>query len=284
MRILLTGITGQVGSALQSTLPPLGEIILADRARLDLARPDSIREVVRTTKPHVIVNAAAYTAVDRAESEQSLARSINADGPALLGEEAVRLGALLVHFSTDYVFDGEKPTPYTEADVTAPVNVYGLTKLAGERAIADCGCRYLILRTSWVYAASGRNFMLTMLKLARQGTPLRIVNDQFGAPTSNMMIADALPVALHRVAADASLEGLYHMTASGQTTWHGFANAIFTVTGDRPEVVGIPASEYKTPARRPRNSVLDNGKLSARLGIRLPSWEDGLRQVLQSRR
>lgn len=275
MRILLTGVTGQVGSALQSTLPPLGEVIPASRAQLDLADPDSIRAAVRTARPEVIVNAAAYTAVDQAEREEDLAFSVNRDGPAVLAEEAARLGALLVHFSTDYVFDGEKTTPYVETDTPNPLNVYGASKLAGEQAIRQSGCRHLIFRTSWVYSAGGKNFLVTMLRLAREGKELRVVDDQHGAPTSSDTIATATTEALKRSVG----QGLYHMTAGGSTTWYEFARAIFREEGIAAQVTPIATSDYPTPARRPRNSVLDNALL-AKSGIRLPSWEAGLRDVL----
>jgi dTDP-4-dehydrorhamnose reductase len=279
VRILLTGPTGQVGSALLDTLPSLGEVIPVDRSELDLANAASIRAAVREVRPEVIVNAAAYTAVDRAESEEQLALVINRDGSAVLAEEAARFGALLVHFSTDYVFDGEKASPYDETDSPNPLNAYGRSKLAGEQAIQAAGGRHLILRTSWVYAASGKNFLLTMLALARQGKALRVVDDQFGAPTSNLMIAAAVPEAIRRGGS-----GVFHMSAQGETTWYRFARAIFEATGTQASLVAIPSSDYKTPARRPRNSMLDNAKLEQHFGIRMPSWQDGMRQVIQALR
>ena len=277
MRILLTGPTGQVGGALLETLPSLGEVVPMDRSRLDLADPGSVRAAVREVRPDVLVNAAAYTAVDQAEDEEALAHRSNAEGPAVLAEEAARLGALLVHFSTDYVFDGEKAEPYLETDPTNPLNAYGRTKLAGERAIQASGCRHLIFRTSWVYGPTGRNFMLTMLRLAQEGRPLRVVDDQRGAPTSSHSLAQAVPAAIRAAARDGSLAGLYHMTAQGSTTWCGFARAIL---GDRVKLEPIGSEQYRTPARRPSNSVLDNGKLDRNLGIRLPSWQAGLTEVL----
>lgn len=276
MRILLTGPTGQVGGALLDTLPSLGEVVPLDRAELDLARPEAIRAAVRRVEPQIIVNAGAYTAVDEAEREEALAYRINADGPAVLAQEAAHLGALLVHFSTDYVFDGEKAEPYLETDPAKPLNAYGRSKLAGERAIQSSGCRHLILRTSWVYAATGKNFMRTVLRLADEGRPLRVVDDQHGAPTSSRMIARATAQA---VAALGERGGLYHMSASGRTSWYGFACAIFRAAGVHAEVTAIPSSDYSTPARRPRNSLLDNGRLAAQ-GIRLPSWEAGLEELL----
>ena len=284
MRILLTGKSGQVGSALTATLPALGEVVALDRTQLDLASPDSIAGGVRNVRPQVIVNAAAYTAVDQAEHEQALALRINRDGPAILAEEAAKLGALLVHFSTDYVFDGEKASPYVEIDPPNPLNAYGRSKLAGEQAIQASGCRHLILRTSWVYAASGKNFLLTMLRLAGEGKPLRVVNDQHGAPTSNLQIAAATAEAIKRALRDTSISGLYHMSAAGSTTWYGFARAVFEHQGIAVDLSPIPSAQYPTPARRPRNSVLDNRKLWRQLQIQMPSWQDGMQSVLQALR
>ena len=278
MRILLTGPTGQVGSALLDTLPSLGEVLPADRSNLDLSRPDSIRAAVRAARPDVIVNAAAYTAVDSAETEEALAFRVNRDGPAILAEEAAKLGALLVHFSTDYVFDGEKSAPYVETDAPDPLNAYGRSKLAGERAIQASGCRHLIFRTSWVYSITGKNFLVTMLRLARDGQPVRVVDDQRGAPTSSRMIAAATAEALTKLGEH---PGLYHMSAAGRTTWCGFARTIFREAGIPAQVVPIASSDYPTPARRPRNSVLDNGLLVTN-GIRLPAWESGLQEVLST--
>jgi dTDP-4-dehydrorhamnose reductase len=277
VKILLTGTSGQVGSALLETLPAIGEVIAAGRRDLDLCKKESIAKAVATARPDVIVNAAAYTAVDQAEREEALAMAVNRDGPAILAEEAARRGALLVHFSTDYVFDGEKPSPYVESDATDPLNAYGRSKLAGEQAIQRSGCRHLVFRTSWVYSHSGKNFLLTMLRLAREKKELRVVDDQHGAPTSSRMLADAVPRAISAVLRDSSLGGLYHMSAQGSTTWCGFARAI---VGDRVKVLPISSSEYPTPARRPRNSVLDNSKLEKSFGLRLPSWQAGLERVL----
>jgi dTDP-4-dehydrorhamnose reductase len=279
VRILLTGSSGQVGCALLETLPGLGEVIVPERGELDLAKSESIVKALSRVGADVIVNAAAYTAVDQAEREEPLAMAVNRDGPALLAEEAAKRGALLVHFSTDYVFDGEKSSPYVETDATNPLNAYGRSKLAGEQAIRRSGCRHLILRTSWVYSDTGKNFLLTMLRLAREKKELRVVDDQFGAPTSNHSLADAVPPAIAAVLRDASLGGLYHMSAQGSTTWCGFARAI---VGDRVKVVAISSSEYPTPARRPRNSVLDNTKLEKSFGVRLPPWQAGLEEVLRT--
>jgi dTDP-4-dehydrorhamnose reductase len=281
VRILLTGPTGQVGSALLAALPALGEVIPVDRRTVDLSDADSIRRALREVRPQVIVNAAAYTGVDKAETEPALAFAVNRDGPATLAREAASLGALLVQYSTDYVFDGEKPAPYVESDAPNPLNIYGRSKLEGERAIIDSGCRHLIFRTSWVYASTGKNFLLTMLRLAAEGKPLRVVDDQHGAPTSNLMIARATIEAMRRVLADPSLAGIYHMTASGSTTWFGFARAAFQHKRIVADLTAISSADYASPARRPRNSVLDNSRLAARLGIRLPAWDAGLREVLR---
>ena len=278
MRILLTGKNGQVGSALLATLPALGDVAAVDRTQLDLANPDSIRDAVAEIQPQIIVNAAAYTAVDQAEREEALAMRVNGDGPAIMAEEAKRTGALLVHFSTDYVFDGEKASPYLETDRPSPLNAYGRSKLAGERAIRASGCRYLIFRTSWVYAATGHNFLLTMLRLAREGKPLRVVDDQHGAPTSSRMIAVATAQAMRSLGKQ---DGIYHMSAAGSTTWYGFARAIFRQAGLNPSLTPIASADYPAPARRPRNSLLDNGLL-VRHGIRLPAWEAGLSELLSA--
>ena len=287
MRILLTGVNGQVGWELARSLAPLGDVIGLDRSRLDLAQPDALRETVRAIAPTAIVNAAAYTAVDRAESEPELARAINAIAPGILAEETQHLDAILVHFSTDYVFDGTKSEPYVEADPTNPLSVYGRTKLEGERAIGASGCRHLTLRTSWVYSARGHNFMLTMLRLARERRALRVVDDQIGAPTWSREIAQATATLLTRPELAArGAEGLYHLTASGTTTWYGFARAIF----DSPEMArlgvtppaleAIPTSAYPTPARRPANSRLDCGRIVRRAGVRLAPWDATLRSAL----
>ena len=275
MKLLVTGVTGQVGSALLPRLSKF-ETVAADRAKVDLAIPRSIIDAVRGARPDVIVNAAAYTAVDRAESERLAAHAVNAEAPRVLAQEAGRLGALLVHYSTDYVFDGEKTAPYLEDDPTNPVSVYGATKLAGEQAIVASGCRHLILRTSWVYAARGSNFLLTMLRLAKERPELRVVNDQFGAPTS----ADAIAEGTLRLL-DQKAEGVFHMTCAGRTSWHGFAEEIVRGAGLATPVHAIPTSEYPTPARRPRNSMLDNAKLVQALGWSMPEWRAEARRVLQ---
>ena len=279
MRILLTGKTGQLGSALLRTLAPLGEVIGCDRSKLDLADPNAIRAGVRAAKPRVIVNAAADTAVDKAEDEEGVAMKINRDGPRTLAEEAAKGGALLVHFSTDYVFDGEKRAPYTEHDVPRPLNAYGRSKFGGEQAILSSACRRLIVRTSWVYGPIGRNFPLAIMKAAREHRELRVVDDQVGAPTSTGMLARALPEMIKRALDDASLDGLYHLSAAGEVSWYGFALAILARKGIKVTVQPVRSNEYEARALRPHNSLLDNAKVRQRFGIRLPSWEVGLAEL-----
>jgi dTDP-4-dehydrorhamnose reductase len=261
-------------------LTSIGKLTATDRSQIDLARPDSVRESVQALKPAVIVNAAAYTAVDLAEKEPHAAIAVNFQGVAVLAEEALRCGALLVHFSSDYVFDGEKTSAYVEEDPPSPLNTYGRSKLAGERSIQASGCRHLIFRTSWVYSESGSNFLLTMLRLAREKNALRVVDDQHGAPTTSHMLADAAASAISQVVDDSSKTGLYHMTAGGATTWCRFAREIFRAKNLPVSVSGISTAEYPAPAPRPRNSVLDNSKLGNRLGIQLPQWEFGMHDVL----
>jgi len=292
-RILLIGKDGQVGFELRRTLAPLGKLVTPDRGELDLADAGSIRSGVREARPEVIVNAGAYTAVDRAESEPELARAVNATAPGILAEEARRLGALLVHYSTDYVFDGQKTDPYTEEDPPAPLNLYGRSKLEGERAIAAAGCAHLILRTSWVYGVRGANFLLTMLRLGREREELRIVDDQVGAPTWSRDVAQATTAILARIADPdsgdaAAWSGVYHLTAGGQTSWCGFARAIFGEAGALiprvPRLIPVGTADYPLPARRPRNSVLSSTKVQARFGIALPPWQEALSQVMRELR
>ena len=277
MRILLTGRNGQVGWELQGALAPLGKVTALGRAELDLRDATHIRDAVRTAKPDVIVNAAAYTAVDKAEAERDLALAVNAVAPGILAEEAKRGGALLVHYSTDYVFDGTKGSPYTEVDPTCPINVYGESKLAGEKEIQRSKCRFLILRTSWVYGPRGNNFMLTMLRLARERPELRVVDDQIGAPTSSLAIARATAQLLR-----AGASGLYHLSAAGEVTWCGFARAILARAGIATPVRAIRTEDYPTPARRPRNSRLDCLRLRKDFGLALAPWEDQLAEALRS--
>jgi dTDP-4-dehydrorhamnose reductase len=281
VKILLTGKNGQVGSALLRALAPLGEVVAFDRAALDLAAPDQVALAIRAATPDVIVNAAAYTAVDQAESEPELAHAINAVAVGVLAKEAKRAGALLIHYSTDYVFDGAKGAPYVEEDTPNPLNAYGRSKLAGEEAIRGVGGAYLILRTSWVYAQQGKNFFLTVRRLLKEKDELRVVYDQIGAPTHSNALARATAdlIERHGLASLKERSGVYHATASGSTSWHGFAAAIARLEGleSRVRVVPIPSEEYPTPARRPRNSRLSNEKLLRHFGVALPSWETSLR-------
>jgi len=282
-RILLTGIGGQVGWELQRTLQPLGEVVACDRQTLDLADPDRLRAVLREISPGLIINPAAYTAVDQAESEPELAQAINGTAPGILAEEAKRLDALLVHYSTDYVFDGAKPAPYAEDDPTAPLGAYGRSKLAGEKAIRASGCRHLIFRTCWVYGARGRNFLRTMLRLARERDELRVVDDQHGAPTWSRMIAEITGQALARLDGQ---HGIYHLAASGETTWHGFAARIVAIANQHglldksPPVRRIVSADFPTPARRPANSRLDCDRLRNDFRLHLPDWETQLHLCL----
>jgi dTDP-4-dehydrorhamnose reductase len=277
VRILLTGKNGQVGWELARTLAFLGEVVSFDRAGLDLAAPDRIASAVRIVKPEVVINAAAYTAVDQAENEPDRAHAINATAVGILAEEARRAGALFIHYSTDYVFDGDKAAPYVEEDEPHPLNAYGRSKLAGELAIRNVDGPHLILRTSWVYAARGRNFLLTVRRLLREKTELRVVSDQIGAPTSASMLADVTAELLRRHGATSlgDARGLYHATASGFTSWYGFATEIARL--ERPDapvrIVPVASSEYPSAARRPANSRLSTEKLSRRFGVVFPSWE-----------
>jgi dTDP-4-dehydrorhamnose reductase len=288
VRILLIGAGGQLGRELIPRLSSLGELAAADRTVCDLAATEAIRELVARTRPEAIVNAAAYTAVDEAESRSEVAYAINRDAPRTLAEEARKLGAMLVHYSTDYVFDGSKPGAYCEEDATAPLNVYGASKLAGEREIAAVGGRYLILRTSWVYGAQGKNFLLTMRRLAREREELRVVDDQVGAPTSTLQLAEATARLVREwsTAGEGFPAGIYHATAAGSVSWCGFARAIVAALGERDSlkvknVVGITTEEYPMPARRPRNSVLSNEKFERTFGFRPGSWETGLADVVR---
>jgi dTDP-4-dehydrorhamnose reductase len=277
LRILVLGKRGQVGSALLPVLAPLGQVTAVDREEIDLADAGAIREGVKNARPEVIVNAAAYTAVDKAEDERELAFAVNGAGPGILAEEARKMDAFLVHYSTDYVFDGGKRGAYTEDDTPAPLGVYGASKLAGERAVAAAGGRHLIFRTSWVYSPGGSNFVLTMLRLAREKPELRVVNDQRGAPTSADAIAGATAQALTMKDPPS---GLFHMTAAGETTWHGFAVAILKEAGLTTPVRAIRSDEYPVKATRPKNSILDNAKLRTTFGISLPDWRESLRAVM----
>lgn len=290
MKILLLGKNGQVGWELQRSLSPLGEVLALDRHGLtgDLADLDGLRCTLRELKPEIIVNAAAYTAVDRAEEERELANRINAQAPGVLAEEAKALGALLVHYSTDYVFDGGGVAPWQETDPPGAVNHYGASKLAGERHIQASGCRHLIFRTSWVYAARGGNFLAAMARLIRERDALQVVDDQFGAPTGAELIADVTAHTLCKAGQDTSLEGLYHLAAAGETSWHGFATFIaewlqeheITIQATPERIAPIPSSEWPTPAQRPLNSRLDTTRLEHAFGLTMPPWQQGTARVL----
>jgi dTDP-4-dehydrorhamnose reductase len=292
LKILLTGTTGQVGYELERRLQGSGELIALDRSRMDLSDLDQVRDVVRTVKPDLIVNPAAYTAVDKAESEPQLAMRINGDAPGVMAEEARKLGAAMIHYSTDYVFDGAKTGGYTEDDVPAPLNAYGRSKLAGERAIQAADIPHVILRTSWVYGNRGNNFLSTILRLAAQRDELRIVDDQHGSPTWSRMIADATGTIIARLGGQAAgslpeetwreNSGIYHFAAGGQTTWCGFANAIVEWTARPTRVTPIATAQYPLPATRPRNSVLDCGRLSVRFGVPM-DWQAALALCLGER-
>ena len=293
MKILLLGRGGQVGWELQRSLSVLGEVVALDHDSTELcgdfANPEGVASAVRTVRPDVIVNAAAHTAVDKAESEPELARLLNATTPGVLAREAKALDALLVHYSTDYVFDGSGETPRNEQAAVAPLSVYGQTKLEGEQLIQASGCRHIILRTSWVYAARGGNFAKTMLRLAQERDRLTVINDQFGAPTGADLLADVTAHAIRHVAQHPEHLGLYHCVAAGETTWHAYAQFVIeTARRLRPELVmkatavdPVPTSAFPTPAKRPHNSRLDTGKLQRNFGLQLPHWQHGVARMLQ---
>jgi dTDP-4-dehydrorhamnose reductase len=289
MRILITGGAGQLGWELRRTLAIFGDVVAPPRDILDLASADSIVAAVRGVRPTLIVNAAAYTAVDKAESDSERAMKINGDAPRILAEEAALRNAALIHYSTDYVFDGRNAQPYREDDEAAPINVYGRTKLSGEQGVMAAKAAHLIFRTSWVYGSRGRNFLLTMLRLAGERKEIKVVDDQVGAPTSARLIAEATAVAVAKSFANGVLDpdrfrqlgGLYHLTAAGRTTWYGFAQAILLNKEGVAKVSPIPTSAYPTPARRPQNSLLDNGKLEKQFGFSLPDWEVGMRLCIE---
>ena len=295
--ILILGKQGQIAWELQVTLAALGNITVLGSQQLDLANPDEIRAKIRSIQPDIIVNAAAYTAVDKAETEPELCTSINATAPGILAELAQASQALLVHYSTDYVFDGTKTSPYLETDLTNPLGVYGASKLAGEQAIIQVDCPHLIFRTTWVYGNRGKNFLLTILRLAAERSELKIVADQVGAPTWSRSIAAATSQIIAQCHRDSrseqlsqrsSIRGLYNLSAAGQTSWHGFASQIVSQYRsqypDRPlaiqNILPIPSSDYPTPAQRPANSVLDNSKILADFGVQLPDWNLSLHQLL----
>lgn len=290
MHILLLGKNGQVGWELQRALAPLGRVTALCRNSTeycgDLARSEALAQTVRTLRPDVIVNAAAYTAVDKAESEPEQAHLVNAEAVRVLAQEAEALGAWLVHYSTDYVFNGKGSTPWQETDATAPLNVYGASKLAGEQAISEHCSRHLIFRTSWVYAARGNNFAKTMLRLAQERTELGVINDQLGAPTGAELIADCTAHALRMAMAQPTLAGLYHLAAAGETSWHDYAAFVFEQAAKAGEKLAlqqlnpIPTSAYPTPAARPGNSRLNCHKLEAAFGLQLPHWQQGVARMI----
>ena len=292
MKILLFGKGGQVGWELQRSLAPLGELVALDTGSRemcgDFTDPDGLIRTIRAVAPDVIVNAAAHTAVDKAESEPELARAINALAPATLAQEAKRGGAWLIHYYTDYVFDGSGERPWREEDATAPLSVYGTTKLEGEQLIGQSGCRHLIFRTSWVYGARGGNFAKTMLKLAQERDTLKVIDDQIGAPTGADLLADVTAHAIRAARQRPELSGLYHLVASGETSWHGYARHVLEFarragTGLKvePEAIeAVPTSAFPTPAKRPLNSRLDTGKFQQTFGLITPRWENGVTRML----
>ena len=292
MKILLFGKDGQVGWELQRSLSPLGEAVALDFGSQELCgdftRLDGIADTVRTVAPDVIVNAAAHTAVDKAESEPEQVRIINALAPAVLAREAGKLGAWLIHYSTDYVFDGSGSAPRVETDPTGPLNVYGLTKLEAEQAILNSGCNHLIFRTSWVFSTRGNNFAKTMLRLAQQRDSLNVIDDQVGAPTSAELLADITAHAIRTSGQRQDISGLYHLVAAGETSWYGYANFVLNfarqagvkLTVAPEDVFPVTSSEFPSPARRPKNSRLDTGKLQSTFDLSLPSWEAGVARML----
>jgi len=292
MKILLLGKNGQVGWELQRSLAPLGELIALDRHQADglngdLSNPEALRATIRQVQPDVIVNAAAYTAVDKAESETELADRVNGIAAGVMAEEAAASGAWLVHYSTDYVFNGQGTAAWRETDAVAPVNHYGSSKLAGERAITASGCKHLIFRTSWVYGARGNNFAKTMLRLASDRETLSVVADQIGAPTGADLIADVTAQALRQALQHPELAGLYHLAAAGEVSWHGYASEVIAFAKANGESLAVKAIEpvettaYPTPAHRPLNSRLDTQKLRATFSLHLPDWQSGVTRMLR---
>ncbi len=292
MKVLVTGRNGQVGWELTRSLAPLGEVIACDRTMADLTKPDTLLSLIARVKPDVVVNAAAYTAVDKAETDEAAAMAVNGDAVGVLAREARKVGAIFVHYSTDYVFDGTEERAYSEGDAPRPMSVYGRSKLEGERQVGDAGGDWLVFRTSWVYSSRGSNFLRTMLRLATERDALRVVADQRGGPTSARMIADLTAHAIRqsvRERVDGTFEsGVFHLTCAGETTWHGFASKIIDAARAarlrRPvtaqAVEPIPTSAYPTAARRPCNSVLDNAKFDQRFALRRQNWEEALALVL----
>jgi len=292
MKILLLGMNGQVGWELQRSLAPLGELVALDHDSKDFCGDftdlEGLAKTVRTVKPDVIVNAAAHTAVDKAESEAALARTINALAPGVLAQEAARANAWLVHYSTDYVFDGSGDKPWLENDATAPLNVYGVTKLEGEQLIQQSGCRHLIFRTSWVYGARGGNFAKTMLRLARERDSLSVIDDQIGAPTGADLLADITAHAIRTALQRPEVSGLYHLVAAGEISWHGYASFVIDFARHNGVILKVapgaikpvPTSAFPTPAKRPRNSRMDTAKLQRAFDLHLPEWQTGVKRML----
>ena len=290
MKILLIGKNGQVGWELQRSLVTLGDVVAVDYFDNtlcgDLSNPKGIAQTIQTVKPDVIVNAAAHTAVDKAETEQELSRLLNADSVEVIAKESAKLGALLIHYSTDYVFNGEGTHYRNEDEQTGPLNVYGETKLAGELAVAKHNARHFIFRTSWVYATRGANFAKTMLRLAKEKEKLSIINDQFGAPTGAELLADATAIAIRTAVHNQKLFGTYHLVASGETTWFDYAQYVFSIAKELgetlsiKEVIGVDTSAYPTPAKRPHNSRLSNKKFQTAFEVQLPDWKVGVKRVV----
>ncbi len=295
MKILVTGVLGQVGHALQKTLSDTHEIVAVDREQMNLSDVQAIHDAIAAIRPNLVINPAAYTAVDKAESEPELAYAINATAPRIIAEAAAKVGAGLIHFSTDYVFEGNQTSPYTETDVVNPLSIYGQTKLAGELAIQAVGLPHLILRTSWVYGTHGKNFLKTILRLSAERDQLSIVDDQWGAPTSSQSIAVAVRDLINVWdQANQSQSGIYHFTNAGSTSWYGFAKAILASYEAQAAALDLPSLQiksdsisaiktidYPTPAARPANSRLDNTKMRSTFGVALPQWELGLQEVMQ---
>ena len=291
MKILLTGKTGQIGKELNNIVGDLGNLITVDKEQLDLSKPNSIEPVILDIKPDIIINPAAYTAVDKAEEEPELAMTINAIAPGLLAKAAKKVGAGLIHYSTDYVFDGYSGIPYKEEDPPNPLNVYGQTKLAGEKTVAKAGIPFLIIRTGWVYSLHGKSFLRTIKKLAEEKDIIQVVDDQIGAPTWARSVAlkthQILKQCLNKKwleTKDPSLSGIFHLTCQGKTSWHGFAREVLNIsnTSQNIKLIAIPTSDYPTPATRPSNSLLNNEKIQKVFGLGMPHWEDALKDCMDS--
>ena len=291
MKILLTGKTGQIGEELNNIVGDLGNLITVDKEQLDLSKPNSIEPVILDIKPDIIINPAAYTAVDKAEEEPDLAMTVNAIAPGLLAKAARKVGAGLIHYSTDYVFDGCSEIPYKEEDPPNPLNVYGKTKLAGEKSVAEAGVPFLIIRTGWVYSLHGKNFLRTIKKLAEEKDIIQVVDDQIGAPTWARSVAlkthQILKQCLNKKwleTKDPSLSGIFHLTCQGKTSWHGFARKVLNISNASQNIklIAIPTSDYPTPATRPSNSLLNNEKIQRVFGLDMPHWEDALKDCMDS--